>query len=305
MPSLLESLGRQGLYTQQCHFHNNSAGWDGPLSHQDMQAFCWRDPRKSQDILKGKGCTPTRTGHASPCWAGDLPTNLWEAFSQKLHLSDMNGLCPSLSEGSAFGDTVVSQPYPSHKTFPQWSQALGAPDTGPSNGSQQVSTGWKGSASQGDTHRCTSRERKSPSYFVNTLKHFGNKIIAVKTTDSTELIPPTLNCYPGAARSFGKGTQHIFIKIKLPRGQGGIARITIHSKYSVLHREEFWPEMLEDVSDGGHGFTPASRTPPPPPNKQKQSFEVNHWRIQTHLRQIKAFRFHCDITQWCYLQGNS
>lgn len=64
------------------------------------------------------------------------PGNCPPALIQELHLSDMDGLCPSLSEGS--GDTVVSQPHLSHKTLPQWSEAPGSPNTAPSNGSQRV-----------------------------------------------------------------------------------------------------------------------------------------------------------------------
>lgn len=147
-------------------------------------------PEKERDVLPPGLVVPLRAepGYCPPT-SGKPP-----AFIQELYLFDMDGLCPGLSEGSAFGDTVVSQPYLSHKSLPQWSEALGASDTGPSNGSQQVwcpSAGWKGSASQGHTDRCTSRERKSPSYFVNTLKQFKNKITVVKNTDSTELIPPT------------------------------------------------------------------------------------------------------------------
>lgn len=55
------------------------------------------------------------------------------------------------------------------------------------------------------THTDALPERESLRViFVNTLKHFKNKIIAVKNTDSTELIPPTLNCYPGAAQKLWK-----------------------------------------------------------------------------------------------------
>lgn len=129
----------QGLYTQQCHFHNNSAGWGDiqPLSHQDILLEGPKvsgHPKKERDVLPPGLLMPL---HAEvgicPPTSGKPPACL-----QELHLSDMDGLCTSLSEGSAFGDTVVSQPHLSRETLPQWSEVPGGLDTGPSNDFQQI-----------------------------------------------------------------------------------------------------------------------------------------------------------------------
>lgn len=61
-------------------------------------------PEKERDVLPPGLVMPL---HAEP---GNCPPTSGKppAFIQELYTSDMDGLCPSLSEGSAFGDRVVS-----------------------------------------------------------------------------------------------------------------------------------------------------------------------------------------------------
>lgn len=134
-------------------------------------------PEKERDVLPPGLLVPL---HAEP---GNCPPSSGKpsALFKELNLSDMDGLCPGLSEGTRWFHSCSF--LTKHFLRGRRLQVLQTQDQAmaPSRfGVHPVAD-----PSQGDTHRCISRERKSRSYFINTLKLLKNKI-----TDSTELIPP-------------------------------------------------------------------------------------------------------------------
>lgn len=126
---------------------------------------------------EGKGCTLTGSDGTSPCRARGLlsfPMGSPQPLFRKLHLYYMYTLCPILILYFSYLRYLLLWTQWFHRlTFSikhlLSSKVLGVLQyTGPINGSQQVSAVYSrdGHRFPGNKHRCTSKEKKSQSYFI-------------------------------------------------------------------------------------------------------------------------------------------